>query len=138
MARSLELELPWPPTVNNYWGHRVVPNKRPRGPRSIVRTFVTHEGQAYRDAVRARFASRPTPIRGRVAVTLLAFPPNRAQRDMDNIQKAVFDALTHCDVWLDDCQIDEIHVHRKPPAPPYGRLSIQIVEIQGAQKELAL
>jgi crossover junction endodeoxyribonuclease RusA len=132
MARSLELELPWPPSVNNYWGFRAIPNKGRKGPRYIVQCYVAEAGKAFRAAVRALFTTRPTAIRGRIAISIRAFAPTRRDYDMDNIQKATLDALTNCDVWLDDSQIDEICVHRKPPAPPYGRLAIQIVEIQGA------
>jgi crossover junction endodeoxyribonuclease RusA len=123
MARSLELELPWPPSVNHYWVSWVLK-------RRVVVT-IGDAGKAYRAAVRACFTSRPETMTCRVSVHIDAYPPDRRTRDLDNIGKAVFDALTYCAVLSDDSQIDEITIRRKAVVPG-GRLSIQIVEIQGA------
>lgn len=53
-----------------------------------------------------------SPLDGRLSVTVLAIMPDRRRRDLDNILKALFDALTHAGVWLDDEQIDEITIRR--------------------------
>ena len=52
------------------------------------------------------------PLEGRLTVTILAKMPDRRRRDLDNILKALFDAMTHAGVWLDDEQIDEIIIRR--------------------------
>ena len=138
-ARSLELELPWPPSVNpgSYWGFRVIPNRKRNGPRYIVQTYITERGEAYRAAVRACFAARPETMTGRVAVRVDAYPPDRRVRDLDNIGKAVFDALTYCAVWDDDSQIDEITIRRRAITPG-GRLTVTITEMSGHQQKLPL
>lgn len=39
-------------------------------------------------------------------------PPDRRKRDLDNLTKALFDALTHAGAYLDDCQIDQFTMNR--------------------------
>lgn len=41
------------------------------------------------------------------------FPPDRRRRDLDNIQKAVLDALQHANLYRDDNQIDFLLTQRK-------------------------
>jgi Holliday junction resolvase RusA-like endonuclease len=38
--------------------------------------------------------------------------PDRRRRDVDNVPKAVLDALTHAGFWSDDSQIDDMRVWR--------------------------
>ena len=112
--------LPWPPSVNHYWRHC-------RG-----RTFISQEGQAFRTSVCALLAGggpRKPPAGGRIALCMDAFPPDRRARDLDNLAKAVQDALgTHTDttrgrqvvvpgVYESDCQIDLLVLRRQAPAP---------------------
>jgi len=40
------------------------------------------------------------------------FPPDRRKRDVDNILKALLDALTHAGVYEDDSFIDDLRVVR--------------------------
>ena len=51
-------------------------------------------------------------LAGRLAVSMVACPPDRRARDLDNVLKATLDALTHAGVWLDDSQIDLLSVER--------------------------
>jgi crossover junction endodeoxyribonuclease RusA len=98
------LELPWPPTVNTYW-RRVGP-----------KTLISARGRAYRDRVReVRWVSDTAawPLSGRLVVKIEAFPPNRRAHDLDNILKALLDALQHAGVYLDDAQIDRLEVQRR-------------------------
>jgi crossover junction endodeoxyribonuclease RusA len=53
---------------------------------------------------------RPAPITVNVEVSVLLFPPDKRQRDLDNYLKALFDSLTHAGVWLDDWQIKRLTV----------------------------
>ena len=45
-------------------------------------------------------------------MTILAKPPDRRRRDLDNILKALLDSIVHAGVIEDDSQIDEIQITR--------------------------
>ncbi|EOG8346554.1 RusA family crossover junction endodeoxyribonuclease, partial [Salmonella enterica subsp. enterica serovar Montevideo] len=65
-------------------------------------------------------------LAGRLAIKIIADPPDNRRRDLDNILKA----LTHAGVLVDDEQFDEIHIVRGQPSPG-GRLGVKIYEITG-------
>jgi crossover junction endodeoxyribonuclease RusA len=100
----IELFLPYPPSANSYWRH--VGRK----------VLISEQGRAYRTAVQATCLEQlrlaPVPLRGRVSVEVTAYPPDKRRRDLDNLQKALFDSLTHAGLWLDDSQIDRILIQR--------------------------
>lgn len=48
----------------------------------------------------------------RLTVALVAYPPDRRARDLDNILKAALDALQHAQAFDDDSQIDRLIVDR--------------------------
>jgi crossover junction endodeoxyribonuclease RusA len=109
------IRLPYPPSVNNYWASRVV--ARP-GRKPFVHTFLGGAGKRFRVDVRAAVLERFGHLvrtRARVAVRLEVHPPDRRLRDLDNVLKAVLDALTHAGVWADDGQIDRLEVVRREP-----------------------
>lgn len=71
--------------------------------------------------------SRPT-IAGRVAVSIVLHYPDKRRRDLDNSLKGLFDAMTHATVWIDDSQIDKLHILRAEPEKP-GKLIARVWEI---------
>ena len=77
--------------------------------------------------VRAKSAKIKT-INGRIKVTIEAFPPDRRTRDLDNILKALFDALCHAGAYEDDSQIDEIHILRRDVLKG-GKVMVSLEEI---------
>jgi crossover junction endodeoxyribonuclease RusA len=100
-AHETTLTLPWPPTLNTYWRH------------VGSRTLISREGRAYRDRVMLEVLRNRTPrIDGRLAVDILAYPPDRRVRDLDNLPKAILDALRHARVYDDDGQIDDLLIRR--------------------------
>lgn len=105
---SVYLELPWPPSVNTYWRHVVVGSR--------VRVVISAKGRAYRQAVIAAVVAQTQPdrriVRGRLAVDITAYPPDKRKRDLDNLPKAVLDALEAAGVYADDSAIDELRVRR--------------------------
>jgi len=119
---ALTLDLPYPPSLNSYWRH---PSSGPLAGRHLI----SEQGRAYRAKVcetwRHSHIPRAGALTGRLSVEILAFPPDRRRRDLDNIPKAVLDALTHAGVWLDDSQIDRLSVVRQP-AEMGGRLRVTI------------
>lgn len=105
----MKLTLPFPPSLNTYYRHCVIPLKSGSG-RSV--TLISKPGREYRAEV-VQIAGGGVALSGRLAVTLELYPPDKRARDVDNHAKAVLDALTHSGVWADDSQIDELHIYRR-------------------------
>lgn len=103
----IELTLPWPPSVNSMW-------RTPRSGPLAGRTLLSEEGRRYRKEVDAAVLRQGRPAIGtaRVAIDIEVRMPDRRRRDLDNLPKAVLDALTHAAVWEDDSQIDDLRVWR--------------------------
>ena len=116
----IDLVLPYPPTVNTYW--------RRRG----STYFVSKAGERYRRAVAliVRQQRLKLSLSGRLAIKIIAEPPDKRRRDLDNILKAPLDALTHARLLIDDEQFDEINIVRGKVVPG-GRLGVKICEIRG-------
>ena len=98
------VRLPWPPSVNHYW-HKS----------RLGGYHISAAGQAFRrDAhyfvlEQALPGDRPS---GRLSVAISAFPPDRRTRDLDNILKALLDALHHSGAIRDDADIDRLVIER--------------------------
>jgi len=123
----LQLELPWPPSINHYWRQVKIGG--------AVRTIISAEGRAYRERVvpRVQLAMMQARVRtlpGRLALAILAQPPDRRRRDLDNILKPLLDALQQARCYQDDCQIDDLHVRRLPPDRPAGSITVTIEEME--------
>lgn len=116
---EIQLELPWPPTVNTMW------RSLGRG-----RTILSEKGRIYRETVAALVLTsigRPMLDCG-LSVAIAAYPPDRKRRDLDNLFKGVLDSLAHAGVYADDYQIQRLSIERREVAKP-GRLVVEIVEI---------
>lgn len=112
----IELELPYPPSFNHYWRHF-------RG-----RTLISRGGRAFRDAVRAALAAAGTqPLSGLLAVAVEVYPPDCRRRDVDNVQKALLDALEHGGAFHDDSQIVWL-LTEKAKVVPGGKTIVRIAE----------
>ncbi len=112
----LVLELPWPPSVNHYWRHF-------RG-----RVVISQEGVRFRSAVKwIVLAKCRAPLTGRLAVTVHAYPPDRRERDLDNLLKATQDALCHGGAFVSDSQIDWLLIERHEVVPN-GKIIVWIDE----------
>ena len=72
-------------------------------------------GMRIRTIARAGGHLPKAPMDGRISVRVDAAPPDRRVRDLDNISKALLDALTHAGVWRDDSQIDDLRIVRCDP-----------------------
>lgn len=100
----MTITLPWPPSVNAMW-------RSPRSGALAGRTLLSATGRAYRRDVCAAIGQR-SPFAGPLRVVIEARMPDKRRRDLDNIPKAVLDAMTHAGVWSDDSQIDDLRVWR--------------------------
>ena len=129
---TVDLLLPYPPSVNQYWKHRMI---KPKGREPIVSVYVSREGVAYQQAVFAsvlKQIGKPKTITKRIHVVVHAQPPTRHRRDLDNILKATLDSLTKAKVWEDDEQIDRLEVVRCSVKQP-GGVRVVINEVKQAQ-----
>ena len=111
---TLEFELPYPPSVNHYW--RVY-----RG-----RMRISRAGRRYREQVCAILAaSGVQPLQGPLSVQVEVYPPDDSRRDIDNLQKALLDALAHGGAYEDDSQIESLSID-KAEVVPGGRTIVRI------------
>ena len=94
------LELPWPPSVNNYWIHRG------RG------TFISDAGIMFIKSVKVAIvqAKLYKPMLGKLHVSIKLFPPDKRRRDIDNVLKSILDALTKGGLMEDDSQVKRLDV----------------------------
>lgn len=103
----MRIILPFPPTINTYCRHIAIGGQ--------PRTLISKKGRDYRTAVvKECMMQKIGRTAGRLSVHMDAHPPDERLRDLDNLPKAVLDALTHAQVWKDDSQIDRICIERKP------------------------
>lgn len=98
----MKLTLPFPPSVNGYWRATNTGMKISASGRSFRSNAIA--------AILTQLKRRPQPITVDVEVTVLLYPPDKRNRDLDNYQKALFDSLTHAGVWVDDRQIKRFTV----------------------------
>ena len=100
---QIYLNLPFPPTVNSYYS---ITN---RG------KFISKRGTQFRkDAMQACREQKVNNLAldDRFNVEVILYPPDKRVRDLDNYMKALLDAITHADLWVDDNQIDLLHIYR--------------------------
>jgi crossover junction endodeoxyribonuclease RusA len=115
----MRIELPFPPSTNTYY-------------RNIKgRTLISKKGRQYKDSVYGSVLEQHglfKPITGPVKITVELIPPDRRKRDLDNFAgKALYDALTAANVWMDDSQVKESHNYMLEPGD--GRCTVIIEEL---------
>lgn len=118
---SWKITLPWPPSVNNYWGS------------NGSYKYLKQQGKAYRAkcmvAIYKACNGRPKTISKNVKVHVTACPPDRRKRDLDNLFKAPLDALECAGVYFSDNQIADLHIIRSDVVQD-GRLEIEIETLE--------
>ena len=85
----MKLILPFPPSVNTYWRH---PNKGAFAGKSLI----SEAGRKFQSAACAAIVEQlrrlPKPTSAPASVEIVLFPPDNRIRDLDNYNKALFDA----------------------------------------------
>lgn len=110
----LHFDLPYPPSVNHYWR------------RVGARVFISRAGRLFRERVCAVLAARQVhPLAGPLSVQIEIFPPDNRRRDIDNISKALLDALEHGGAYFNDSQIVSMSI-KKREVVPEGRTLVTI------------
>ncbi len=51
-------------------------------------------------------------VNGPCAISIKAYMPDKRRRDIDNLAKGIFDAITHSGIWKDDSQVDDMRITR--------------------------
>lgn len=125
MTDTIQLTLPFPPSVNGYW-------------RAIRRgnnccNILSKRGRDYREAALVAIAAHNLTLRGlagRLQVSLDLHPPTLRKYDADNMSKGVLDAITHAGVWLDDEQVDRLNVLKCPKDADNPRVVVTVTEFE--------
>lgn len=96
-----EFEMPWPPSVNGYW--RTFRNRQ----------IISKRGREYRVSAMNRLTELGLfgeCLSDRLSVSLVLHPPTLRKYDLDNFNKALFDAMSHAEFWEDDELIDRLSI----------------------------
>lgn len=102
MLEMIKIYLPWPPTVNSYYGYT----------RGIK--YITKGGRLFRERCEKDLVEQNAIVRlgHRINVEVVLFPPDGRRRDLDNHMKALLDACTVAGLWEDDSLIDQLTILR--------------------------
>lgn len=122
--------LPWPPSVNSAYRSVSIGGS--------VRVLLSRDGRAYKDAARLQLMRQCVPCFGtaRVAVEVVAYPPDRRARDLGNLDKLLMDSMEP-QVFHNDAQIDYLVFDRRAwQIVPGGRLDITVTELRQQTAEL--
>jgi len=110
--------LPWPPTVNGYWGTRRSGGK-----------YLTRKGKQYRQNALQAIGDVET-FSDSVAVYAVMHPPDARTRDVDNYWKGLLDAMTAAGVWIDDSQV-RLQVGLMGGKVKGGQVDVYVEELTG-------
>jgi crossover junction endodeoxyribonuclease RusA len=113
----IELELPFPPSVNTYWRN------------FNGRMLISKKGREYRKTVadQVLIQKGAKHYAGKIKLTIEAWRPDERKRDLDNLLKAPLDALTHAGVYTDDQLIVDLRIYWANDKG--GKLKVKVEEI---------
>ena len=115
--KKIRINLPWPPSVNGMYrmGKRggIYKTKKAADYSTLVRWKLRHKGFETFDEARLH-------------INILALPPDKRKRDLDNILKSLLDSLQGI-LFRDDSQIDKITITRGP-VESKGKLFVELFE----------
>ena len=109
-------DLPYPPSMNEYWHH----NKQGH-------TYISAKGKAFTAKVASLLFSQ-AKITGDLRCCIITHPPDKRRRDIDNIIKPLWDALTKAGLIEDDSQFSQLWLERGPSIKG-GKVSVTIIQI---------
>jgi len=118
MKPTLRYELPYPPSVNNYW-HA-----------TGKRRYISPAGKKFTEEVFAVVKSQGSASFGdaSLGISVMIHPRSKRKFDLDNTLKAILDALMKANVYDDDSQFEYIEIARGE-AKDGGAAVVHIYEI---------
>lgn len=132
MTRSIQFSVPWPPSVNHYWNTITIPVAKGSKKRRAAQ-ILSERARDYRLLVAASVRSQRVPcnaLTGKLRLHFTAFPPDRRERDLDNLFKGMLDCLVHAGVMTNDSEIDDLRIVRRHVVAG-GNMLVTIEEIAG-------
>lgn len=123
MKPTVRYELPYPPSVNNYW-HA-----------TGKRRYISPAGKKFTEEVNLivknnkfkTFGSAP------LGISVMIHPRSKRKFDLDNTLKAILDALMKANVYDDDSQFEYIEIARGE-ARDGGAAVVHIYEIESEEE----
>lgn len=115
----MKMVLPYPPTNNTYFTVA-------RG-----RKILSSKGRAYKKLVIDRVFEKGykrVKDNTRLKVRIHAYPPDKRSRDLDNIPKALLDAIQSAGIYQDDSLIDDLRIIRERKEIN-GKVEVYIFEL---------
>lgn len=101
---TLTLTLPYPPSVNTYWGFKG------------HQRFLTTKARQFKAAVAHEVSLTSTRFgSSRLELIIALYAPDKRIRDIDNILKPLLDSLVQAGLFDDDSQVDMMTITRKEP-----------------------
>jgi len=99
----LKIEMPYPPTVNNYYIHTR---------RGVI---LGSKGRAYHAKIACSCLKMQNSFdkQDKIHLDIEVYPPDRRKRDISNLLKCIEDSLQYAKVFQDDYQINSISIARK-------------------------
>lgn len=113
----IQLVLPYPPTLNHFYARSGTKLYRVKA----YTDFIGYVSWLFKTQSPADWKKT-----GRFSVKIDVYPPDRRKRDLDNLVKPIFDALTQGGAWNDDSQIDKFLVRRQAPNKDNPRVVVEI------------
>lgn len=121
----MEMALPFPPSVNALYipcRSRIILSKKAREFHALFAQVLHQQGH-------------PGMATGFLEVEVWACPPNRRARDVDNLLKALFDALQKTEVFENDSQIKSVHAVMDHWPFADGSVIVRIYEVDAHDYE---
>lgn len=128
-AKPIVLTLPYPPSVNKYWrrvGNRTVLSRPARNFRVCVKDAWLVQKWVYGLRTLGPVA---------VQVKMIVEPPDKRKRDLDNVLKAVLDAIEAAGIIDDDAQVRRLIVEFTEPTGN-GAIHVTITPIHTPSRQI--
>lgn len=109
-SECVELFLPFPPSINDYYGNH--------GHVKFVRAKGSQFRKDVREAVIQQLGPNFPVIDWKMKIAINEYMPDRRKRDLDNYLKALLDSLSPLEkdgwpgIWEDDSLIDQLSITR--------------------------